>query len=55
MKKLFNWIWAKPKKQEAEPFFEVVWTPHDENTRKYEEIQAQHRAESARLIKKYGA
>lgn len=35
MKKLLSWIWSK-KEKEPEYFFEPVWTPYEENERKYE-------------------
>ena len=35
MKKLLKWLFVK-EKQEPEYFFEPVWTPYEENERKYE-------------------
>lgn len=49
MKKLINWIFSK-KQQEPEHFFEPVWTPYEENERKYEERQKRERE----LLTKYG-
>lgn len=48
MKKLFGWIWSNKKQQEPEHFFEPVWTPYEENERKYEERQKRE------LLTKYG-
>lgn len=49
MKKLFSWIWSK-KQKEQEHFFEPVWTPYEENERKYESRQKRERE----LLAKYG-
>lgn len=49
MKKLFSWLWSK-KQQEPEYFFEPVWTPYEENERKYEARQKRERD----LLAKYG-
>ncbi|AEJ54386.1 hypothetical protein Ssal_phage00022 [Streptococcus phage YMC-2011] len=49
MKKLFAWLWSK-KQQEPEYFFEPVWTPYEENERKYEARQKRERD----LLAKYG-
>lgn len=49
MKKLFSWLWSK-KQQEPEYFFEPVWTPYEENERKYEARQKRERE----LLAKYG-
>lgn len=49
MKKLFSLIWSK-KQQEPEHFFEPVWTPYEENERKYEARQKRERE----LLAKYG-
>lgn len=49
MKKLFNWIWSK-KEKEPEYFFEPVWTPYEENERKYEARQKREQ----KLLAKYG-
>lgn len=49
MKKLFSWLWSK-KQQEPEYFFEPVWTPYEENERKYEARQQRERE----LLAKYG-
>ena len=48
MKKLFSWLWSK-KQQEPEYFFEPVWTPYEENERKYEARQKRERE----LLAKY--
>lgn len=47
--KLFNWIWSK-KQPQQECFFEPVWTPYEENERKYE---ARKKREQE-LLAKYG-
>lgn len=47
--KLFNWIWSK-KQPQQEYFFEPVWTPYEENERKYEARQKRERE----LLAKYG-
>lgn len=47
--KLFNWIWSK-KQPQQECFFEPVWTPYEENERKYEARQKRERE----LLAKYG-
>ena len=44
-----GWIWSK-KQQEPEYFFEPVWTPYEENERKYEARQKRERE----LLAKYG-
>ena len=49
MKKLFSWLWSK-KQQEPEYFFEPVWTPYEENERKYEARKKRERE----LLAKYG-
>lgn len=49
MKKLFNWLFVK-KEKETEYFFEPVWTPYEENERKYEARQQRER----KLLAKYG-
>lgn len=49
MEKLLNWIWSK-KEKEPEYFFEPVWTPYEENERKYE---ARKKREQE-LLAKYG-
>lgn len=49
MKKLFKWLFVK-EKQEPEYFFEPVWTPYEENERKYE---ARKKREQE-LLAKYG-
>lgn len=49
MKKLFAWLFVK-EKQEPEYFFEPVWTPYEENERKYE---ARKKREQE-LLAKYG-
>ena len=49
MKKLIKWLFVK-KKQEPEYFFEPVWTPYEENERKYE---ARKKREQE-LLAKYG-
>lgn len=49
MKKLFAWLWSK-KQQEPEYFFEPVWTPYEENERKYEARQKREQE----LLAKYG-
>lgn len=49
MKKLFKWLFVK-EKQEPEYFFEPVWTPYEENERKYEARQKRERE----LLAKYG-
>ena len=48
MKKLLKWLWSK-KQQEPEYFFEPVWTPYEENERKYEARQQRERE----LLAKY--
>ena len=48
MKKLIKWLFAKEK--EPEYFFEPVWTPYEENERKYEARQQRERE----LLAKYG-
>lgn len=47
--KLFSWIWSK-KQPQQECFFEPVWTPYEENERKYEARQKRERE----LLAKYG-
>ena len=49
MKKLLKWLFVK-EKQEPEYFFEPVWTPYEENERKYE---ARKKREQE-LLAKYG-
>ena len=49
MKKLFKWLFVK-EKQETEYFFEPVWTPYEENERKYEARQKREQE----LLAKYG-
>lgn len=49
MKKLLKWLFVK-EKQEPEYFFEPVWTPYEENERKYEARQKRERE----LLAKYG-
>jgi hypothetical protein len=49
MKKLLKWLWSK-KQQEPEYFFEPVWTPYEENERKYEARQKREQE----LLAKYG-
>ena len=49
MKKLLKWLFVKEKK-EPEYFFEPVWTPYEENERKYEARQKRERE----LMAKYG-
>lgn len=48
MKKLLKWLFVKEKK-EPEYFFEPVWTPYEENERKYEARQKRERE----LLAKY--
>nr|UWG80609.1 MAG: hypothetical protein [Bacteriophage sp.] len=48
MKKLLKWLFVK-EKQEPEYFFEPVWTPYEENERKYEARQQRERE----LLAKY--
>ena len=49
MKKLLKWLFVK-KQAETEYFFEPVWTPYEENERKYEARQKRERE----LLAKYG-
>lgn len=49
MKKLIKWLFVK-EKQEPEYFFEPVWTPYEENERKYEARQKREQ----KLLAKYG-
>lgn len=49
MKKLIKWLFVK-EKQEPEYFFEPVWTPYEENERKYEARKKRERE----LLAKYG-
>lgn len=49
MKKLFGCLWSK-KQPQQEYFFEPVWTPYEENERKYEARQKHERE----LLAKYG-
>lgn len=49
MKKLLKWLFVKEKK-EPEYFFEPVWTPYEENERKYEARQKREQ----KLLAKYG-
>ena len=49
MKKLLKWLFVK-EKQEPEYFFEPVWTPYEENERKYEARKQRERD----LLAKYG-
>ena len=49
MKKLLKWLFVKETK-EPEYFFEPVWTPYEENERKYE---ARKKREEY-LLAKYG-
>lgn len=47
--KLFNWIWSK-KQPQQEYFFEPVWTPYEENERKYEARQRRERYLAAKYL-----
>lgn len=49
MKKLLKRLFVK-EKQEPEYFFEPVWTPYEENERKYEARQKREQE----LLAKYG-
>lgn len=49
MKKLLKWLFVKETK-EPEYFFEPVWTPYEENERKYEARQKREQE----LLAKYG-
>lgn len=49
MKKLLKWLFVK-EKQEPEYFFEPVWTPYEENERKYEARQRRERYLAAKYL-----
>lgn len=49
MKKLLKWLFVKETK-EPEYFFEPVWTPYEENERKYEARQKRERYLAAKYL-----